>query len=353
MQRRSNVPLAPLTTLGIGGRARTFVTAESERDVADAVREAEGRREPLLVLGGGSNVVLPDEGFEGTVVHIANRGIETRREGGRTILDVAAGEPWDAFVERCVADGLSGVECLGGIPGLVGATPIQNVGAYGQEVSETITSVRVLDRQSGRFSDLAPGACGFSYRTSVFKGSERYVVVRVRFELGESPLSQPLRYAELTRALGIAEGARAPAREVRATVIELRRRKGMVIDPADPDSASAGSFFVNPAVSAEDAERVRALSGDPKMPCFAAPEGRVKLSAGWLIERAGFSKGYARGRAQISSKHALALVNRGGATAGELLALAREVQDGVRARFGVELTPEPVIVGPRGAGATT
>jgi UDP-N-acetylmuramate dehydrogenase len=348
MKRASGALLAPLTTLGIGGAARSLVSIESEADLSVAVRDAGTEGAPLLVLGGGSNVVLGDQGFDGVVLHLCNRGVVVHPEADAVVLDVAAGEPWDGFVERCVAEGLSGVECLSGIPGLVGATPIQNVGAYGQDVSETIVSVRLFDRTTAEFSEVSAAQCGFAYRTSVFKGGERFIVTSVRFRLTRSSLSQPLRYAELTKALGLRDGARAPSSAVRATVIALRRRKGMVLDPSDGDSVSVGSFFVNPIVPVAQADRVRALTNDATMPCFAQRDGAAKLSAGWLIERAGFEKGYARGRAAISSKHALALVNRGGATSAEVLDLAREIRDGVRGRFGVELTPEPVIVGARG-----
>ena len=239
-----------------------------------------------------------------------------------------------------MADGRAGFECLSGIPGSVGATPIQNVGAYGQEVAETVRSVRVLDRETGAIAELTGAECGFAYRSSAFKGSERRVVLAVTFALHPDRMSQPLRYAELARALDLEPGARAPLHEVREAVLALRRGKGMVLDPADPDTVSAGSFFMNPIL---DPDALAAL--EPSPPAFPQPDGRVKTSAAWLIERAGFGKGYTRGRVAISSKHALALVNRGGATTAELLALAREIAAGVRERFGVELRPEPTIVG--------
>jgi UDP-N-acetylmuramate dehydrogenase len=297
------------------------------------VREAD---EPLLLLAGGSNLVLPDAGWPGVVVRIETRGIE--RDGAA--LEVQAGEPWDDLVAATVEEGLAGFECLSGIPGSVGATPIQNVGAYGQEVSETVRSVRVLDRTTGTIDELAPADCGFTYRSSAFKRADRWVVLAVTFAVHRADSSQPLRYAELARALDLEPGARAPLCEVREAVLALRRGKGMVLDPADPDTISAGSFFMNPIL---DADTVAALR--PRPPAFPQPDGRVKTSAAWLIERAGFAKGYARGRVAISSKHALALVNRGGASTGELLALAREIAAGVRERFGVQLEPEPTIVG--------
>jgi UDP-N-acetylmuramate dehydrogenase len=319
------VELAGLTTLRLGGPAGAYVEATTEAEVV------EGARDAALILAGGSNVVVADAGVPGTVLRIATRGVE--RDGTR--LTVAAGEDWDALVERCVADGLQGFECLSGIPGSVGATPIQNVGAYGQEVSETVESVRVLDRETGRLETMSGAECGFVYRGSVFKYRDRRVVLSVTFRLREAATSGPLRYAELARALGIPVGGSAPLREVREAVLALRRRKGMVIDPADPDTVSAGSFFTNPILDA-------APDGAPAWP---EPDGRVKTSAAWLIEQAGFHRGYGNGRAGISTKHTLALVNRGGATTAELMALAREIAAGVRERFGIALHPEPVLVG--------
>jgi UDP-N-acetylmuramate dehydrogenase len=275
--------------------------------------------------------VVADDGVPGPVVRIATRGVE--RDGAR--LTVAAGEDWDALVARCVADGLQGFECLSGIPGSVGATPIQNVGAYGQEVAETVTGVRVFDRQTGAVETMSPAECGFGYRTSVFKYHDRRVVLAVTFALREATESAPLRYAELTRALDIPVGGTAPLADVREAVLTLRRGKGMVIDPADPDSVSAGSFFTNPILET-------APEGAPAWP---EPDGRVKTSAAWLIERAGFHKGYGDGRVGISTKHTLALINRGGATTAELMALARAIAAGVQDRFGIALHPEPVLVG--------
>jgi UDP-N-acetylmuramate dehydrogenase len=326
MRVETDVALAPLTTLGLGGPAKRYARIESVVDLRDALAS-----EPnILVLGGGSNLVVGDAGFDGLVAHIAIRGIAVDCD----TVTVAAGESWDDFVAQMVAARRVGIECLSGIPGLVGATPMQNVGAYGQEVSDTITSVRVFDRERGELVALTPAEGGFGYRTSVFRGSARWVIVDVTFCLPRGEESAPIKYAELQRALG---AERAPLQAVRDTVIGLRRGKGMVVDPSDPESRSAGSFFTNPLVDAATAARV----GGPQWP---QPDGRVKLSAGWLIEHAGFAKGYTVGRAGISNKHALALVNRGGATASELLALAREIQDGVRARTGIELSPEPVIV---------
>jgi UDP-N-acetylmuramate dehydrogenase len=319
------VELARLTTLRLGGPAGELVEARTEAEVVAAAPTA------ALVLAGGSNVVIADEGVPGTVLRIATRGVE--RDGTR--LTVAAGEDWDALVQRCVADGLQGFECLSGIPGTVGATPIQNVGAYGQEVSETVESVRVYDRETGDVVDMSAAECGFVYRGSVFKYHDRRVVLSVTFRLRAAAESGPMRYAELARALDVPIGGTAPLADVREAVLALRRRKGMVIDPADPDTVSAGSFFTNPILGS-------APEGAPTWP---EPDGRVKTSAAWLIERAGFHRGYGNGRVGISTKHTLALVNRGGAATAELMALAHEIAAGVRERFGIDLHPEPVLVG--------
>jgi UDP-N-acetylmuramate dehydrogenase len=333
------VALAPLTTLRLGGAAARMVEARTEAELAEAVRSA---YEPLLLLAGGSNVVIADEGFPGTVVRVLTRGVE--REGAR--LTVQAGEPWDELVAACVDAGLQGFECLSGIPGSTGATPIQNVGAYGQEVAETVESVRVLDRASGRIEELAAAQCGFRYRSSLFRYRDRWVVLAVNFRMRESGTSGPLRYAELARRLGVPVGAGAPLEAVREAVLDLRRGKGMVIDPSDPDSVSAGSFFTNPILEPEAFAALAARTGpDLRPPAFPEPEGRIKTSAAWLIERAGFPRGYGDGRVGISTKHTLALVNRGGATTAELMALAREIADRVHERFGVAISPEPVLVG--------
>jgi UDP-N-acetylmuramate dehydrogenase len=348
--------LSDLTTLRLGGPAARLLEAAGEQAVVDAVRRADRAGEPLLVLAGGSNVVVADEGFAGTVLRIASRGVERHDApdgpDDRARLEVAAGEPWDAFVARCVADGLAGVECLSGIPGSTGATPIQNVGAYGQEVAETIVSVRVLDRERDVVTELAAADCGFTYRSSAFKRTPgRWVVLAVTFALERSERSAPIRYAELARRLGVELGERAPLREVRDAVLALRRGKGMVIDPADPDSVSAGSFFTNPVLTAGEfaalerraAER---LGDGVRPPAFPDTGGGVKTSAAWLIERAGFARGHGDPAGiAISAKHTLALTNRGAGSTAELVALAREIAGGVRAAFGVELVPEPVFVG--------
>jgi UDP-N-acetylmuramate dehydrogenase len=319
------VELAELTTLRLGGPAHSYVEVYEEAELTEQARDA------ALIMAGGSNLVIADAGVPGKVVRIATHGVV--RDGAT--LTVAAGEDWDTLVAGCVDRGLQGFECLSGIPGSVGATPIQNVGAYGQEVAETVESVRVFDRQTHTVHDMSADECGFAYRTSVFKYDDRRVVLSVTFRLRESPTSGPLRYAELARALDIAPGETAPLREVRAAVLQLRRGKGMVIDPDDPDTTSAGSFFTNPILDAVP-------DGAPAWP---EPDGRVKTSAAWLIEQAGFHKGYGNGRAGISTKHTLALVNRGGASTHELMALAHEIAAGVEDRFGIALHPEPVLVG--------
>ena len=323
--------LAALTTLRLGGPAERLVEAHTEDELVEAVRAR-----PALLLAGGSNVVIADDGVPGTVALVRTRGIE--RDGERLV--VQAGEPWDELVTLCVEEALQGFECLAGIPGSTGATPIQNVGAYGQEVAETVEWVRVYDRETDSVEVMDPAACGFGYRRSVFKYRDRWTVLAVAFRLRADPLSGPLRYAELARTLDVPVGGRAPLAEVRAAVLGLRRAKGMVVDPGDPDSVSAGSFFTNPILP-EDA--YRAIPGSP--PSWPESDGRVKTSAAWLIERAGFSRGFGVGRAGISTKHTLALVNRGHATTDELMTLARTIAAGVRETFGIELTPEPVLVG--------
>jgi UDP-N-acetylmuramate dehydrogenase len=312
------------------------VRAETDAELIEAVLAADDAAEPLLLLGGGSNLLVADAGFDGVVVQVATRGVQRSGE----LVTVAAGEVWDDVVASLVADGYSGVEALSGIPGLVGATPIQNVGAYGQEVAQTVVSVRVLDRVTRDVEQLAAQDCGFTYRHSAFKGDDRWVVLAVNFRMAEQAIGQPVRYAALAAHLGIEVGDAAPVAEVRAAVLDLRRAKGMLLDPADHDTWSAGSFFTNPILSADDAAGLPAAA-----PRWPEPEGRVKVSAAWLIEQAGFSAGYGDGAAQLSTKHTLALTNRGGATTDELLALAREIRDGVRERFGVTLVNEPALVG--------
>jgi UDP-N-acetylmuramate dehydrogenase len=348
---RRDAPLAPLTTLRLGGPARRLVTVYDEASLLEVVRTADASGEPLLVLGGGSNVVLPDDGFDGTVVRVAVHGLRGARQGDGVRLTVAAGEDWDALVALCVADGLVGIEALSGIPGLIGASPIQNIGAYGQEVAQTVTAVRAYDRVAGTLVELAAEQCRFAYRSSAFKSEpHRWLVLEVAFALTVGEQSAPVTYAELARTLGVQVGDRAPLADVREAVLSLRRGKGMVLDAADPDTRSAGSFFTNPHLSPPAASALRAQVLDRCGPGVSLPEwpdgrGRVKVSAAWLIERSGFGKGHFDGPAGISAKHTLALVNRGGARTADLLDVARQVRDGVRGAFGVELEPEPVLVG--------
>ena len=344
MLDRANVPLAPLTTLRLGGPARRLVTAYDEASVVEVVRSCDDAGEPVLVLGGGSNVVLPDEGFAGTVVRVAVHGLSVEQDGDSVALTAAAGEEWESFVGLCVADRLAGVEALSGIPGLMGAGPVQNIGAYGQDVAQTVTAVRAYDRAAREIVELTAGQCAFSYRHSAFKAAPgRWVVLAVSFALTSSELSMPVAYAELARALGVGVGERAPLGEVSAAVLALRRGKGMVLDDADADTRSAGSFFTNPLLPAAQLAALRERA--PEVPTWPEPDGRTKVSAAWLIERSGFGKGHVDGPAGISSKHTLALVNRGGATTADLRRVAGAVRDGVRERFGIELVPEPVWVG--------
>lgn len=323
MLEQTDVPLAPLTTLQLGGPAARVLTATTEMELLEAVRT----RPEAFVLAGGSNVVLPDRGLEEVVL------VRTTGAAGQ---QVQAGADWDAFVAQALDAGAAGLETLSGIPGTVGAAPVQNIGAYGGEVASVISSVRAYDRSRRQVVVLPREACGFTYRSSTFKTQpRRWVILSVTFDLPRSRQSQPIRYAELAAALGIELGQTAPTQAVRDAVLHLRRTKGMLLDPDDPDSVSAGSFFTNPLVD-------RAPEGAP---CWPDPSGKVKVSAAWLIQQAGFDKGWGEGRVGLSTKHALALVNRGGATSQELLQVARTLRNAVRARFGILLVPEPVIVG--------
>lgn len=363
---RTATALADLTTLGVGGPAGRVVETATEAELIEVVRAADEAAEPLLVVGGGSNLLVSDAGFPGVVVRDTRTGIEVPDHSAcaGVTYTVPAGTPWDEVVEHAVAHSLYGIEALSGIPGSTGATPVQNVGAYGQEVSQTIATVRVWDRGRGRVRTLPSVDLRFGYRTSLLKRSmrplgpasddpsderapwhptPRYVVLDVTFQLRQGVLSAQIAYPELARTLGVAVGERAPLRDVRDAVLSLRSRKGMVLDATDPDTRSAGSFFTNPVLPAAEAALLPADA-----PRFPALDGHVKTSAAWLIEHAGFSRGHGEpGPAALSSKHTLALTNRGGATAEQLLALAREIRDGVRDRFGVELEPEPVLVGTR------
>ncbi len=340
--------LADHTTFGVGGLAAKLIAATQDAELVDAVQHADAAGAPLLVLGGGSNVLISDEGFAGHVVCVETKGIDADVSScGGAYLRVKAGEIWDDLVQTAIENDWSGIEALSGIPGRVGASPVQNIGAYGQEVAQTVTRVITWDRQANAQRTFTFAECGFGYRDSIFKRSAagdvtgRYVITEVHFQLRNASLSQPIAYQQLADALGVKLGARAPMTEVRKAVLELRRSKAMVHDPADVDSHSAGSFFTNPILTAQIAERLPAPA-----PRFAQPDGTVKTSAAWLIEHAGFGKGYpGQGAARLSSKHVLALTNQGGARADEIVALAREIRAGVQARFGVELVPEPVLVG--------
>jgi UDP-N-acetylmuramate dehydrogenase len=363
----SSTSLADYTTLGLGGPAQRFAAAATEPDLIEAVNAADRAGQPVLLIGGGSNLVISDAGFPGAVVHVNTRGLGYAVAGdGAVDVTVAAGEDWDDVVAATVAEDLAGLEPLSGIPGRAGATPIQNVGAYGREVAEVITRVRVYDRQEDQIRVVENEWCEFSYRTSLFKsgrpesllapaaqpgavGQARYVVLDVTFRLGRQPLSAPVAYAELAAELGVALGEQAGLGEVRAAVIKIRSRKGMVLNPGDPDTRSAGSFFTNPVITAAELAAVEAAaaarSAGP-VPRYAAGDGQVKIPAAWLIEHAGYAKGYgAPGPARVSSKHTLALVNTGAATTADLLGLAREIVAGVRAAYGVTLVPEPILVG--------
>jgi UDP-N-acetylmuramate dehydrogenase len=347
---QERVTLAPLTTIGIGGPARWFLSARSRGEVRQALEWAAAEGIALFVLGGGSNLLIADEGFPGLVLRVALRGVEQEGAGGGVLLRAAAGEDWDPLVARSVEAGLAGLECLSGIPGAAGATPIQNVGAYGQEVAETLVEVEAMSRADGTLRRFSAAECAFGYRQSVFKGAERdrWVVLSVTYRL--TPGGEPaVRYPELQRFLA-GQGEGSDLQKVRNAVISLRRRKGMVLDPEDADTRSDGSFFVNPVLAPDQVEsflaRVAAtgIAAD-QVPRFPV-EGGVKLSAAWLIERAGFAKGHRHGNVGLSGKHALAIVNRGGGTAAEVRGLVAAIREAVAVKFGVRLEPEPIFVGP-------
>jgi len=341
---QENIPLAPLTTLKIGGPARYFLEAKTEKEVLEAVSFAEDKNIPLFILGGGSNLLIADEGFNGLVLRVAITGVKSSRDGNNVILNVGAGEDWDNFVNQCVEQDLAGIECLSGIPGLVGGTPIQNVGAYGQEVERVIVSVRAYSRAEHKVVELSRDDCGFAYRTSIFNTTarDRYIVLSVcyRLRVGGEPTIQ---YADLQRYFA-GQTDRVTLKAVREAVRRIRLSKAMLLVPGDVDCQSAGSFFKNPIVSPETFARIESIAGQAP-PRYPAPNGRIKTSAAWLIEQSGFVKGAHRGRVGISSKHTLAIINRGGATAKDVIAFMREIQTGVQQRFGIELIPEPVFVG--------
>ena len=346
MQILQNVALAPLTTFQVGGPARYFCEAKTPQEVGEAVAFAQRGNFPLFVLGGGSNLVVSDDGWPGLVIRMGVSGIEDHSESGKTIFEVGAGEEWDKFVALAVSRNCGGVECLSGIPGSVGGTPVQNVGAYGQEVSETIESVLALDLKDGQLHELCNDACGFSYRGSIFNTSQkgRYIIVRVTYALTSG--SEPrIQYRDLKKHF---EGWSVPPTlaDVREAVRRIRASKGMLITAGDDDCRSAGSFFKNPVLTAEQYEALaqRAKAKGLEVPNYPALEAQRKVSAAWLVERSGFSKGYNSDRVGISRKHALAIVNRGGATAADIVALKEQIQDRVAEIWGVHLQPEPVFV---------
>ncbi|MDN5797021.1 MAG: UDP-N-acetylmuramate dehydrogenase [Intrasporangium sp.] len=354
MREQSDVALAPFTTMRVGGAAARLVTVESTDELVDAVREVDDAGEPLLLLSGGSNLVIPDEGFPGTVVRVATRGLAPLSADycGGAMVRVAAGEPWDDVVARAVGEGWAGIEALSGIPGLAGATPVQNVGAYGQEVAQTIAQVRTWDRQEQRVHTFAGPDCHFRYRHSRFKGSDRWVVLDVLFQFELADLSTPIAYPDLAKGLAVELGARVSLAETRGAVLAQRARRGMVLDAEDHDTWSCGSFFTNPVLTADEFEDLAELAAQrlgydgPTPPRWPVPGRLVKTSAAWLIDHAGFVKGYGLpGPVALSTKHTLAVTNRGGATAAQVVALAREIRDGVQDAFGIRLVNEPSLVG--------
>ena len=355
---QSDVPLAPLTTIGVGGHARWFLRATSAEEIATAHAWCRDQDVAFSVMGGGSNLVIADAGIDGLVVQVAIAGVDFDRRGTTTVVRAGAGEVWDTVVEAAVGKGAQGLECLSGIPGTVGGTPVQNVGAYGQEVAETISEITAFDRDSDEINTLRGSDCAFGYRTSRFKTADagRFVVCDVTYELSDREPS--VTYPDLIREFQRQRGSQSPTMtDVRAAVLSVRRSKGMVLDAMDPDTRSVGSFFMNPIIGRDRYEQidvsaatyssprpsgVSVLSGAPG---FLMPDGRVKVPAAWLIERAGFSKGYEAGRVGLSSKHPLAIVNRGGAAARDVVGLARRIQQRVADRFGVWLRPEPTFIG--------
>jgi UDP-N-acetylmuramate dehydrogenase len=350
VQLLENIPLAPLTTLKIGGPARYFVEAQNAGGVQEAVTFARARDVPLFVLGGGSNLLVSDAGWPGLVLKIAIAGVERQREPneeGRVVFNAGAGESWDRFVSHAVMARCAGVECLSGIPGSVGGTPVQNVGAYGQEVAETIESVELLDLKDGQIRELCREACGFGYRTSIFNTTERgrFIILRVTYAL--VPGGEPnITYADVKRQF---DGRETPPNlaEVREAVRHIRALKGMLLVAGDEDGQSAGSFFKNPVLTEDEHADLqqRASARGLALPSYPALESHQKVSAAWLVERSGFAKGYGLGRVGISTKHALAIVNRGGATAAEVIALKDQIQQRVEEIWGVRLEPEPVMLG--------
>jgi UDP-N-acetylmuramate dehydrogenase len=350
---RLGVPLAELTTLGVGGPARYLATCHGSVELRSFLAAAKAEGLPVFILGGGSNLLVSDRGFAGLVIQLGDSSLSLEERGGSALLRASAGVEWDSLVARAVDAGYGGVECLAGIPGRVGAAPIQNIGAYGQDVAAAIETVKVLERSSGEVSEIAVEDCGFAYRSSHFKQGwrDRYVLLEVSFHLPRRRQGE-VRYADLQRYFDLAEGGASPSlAAVREAVLDIRRSKSMLADPEDANSRSAGSFFVNPVVAAEaatalvEAALVEAAGSGPAPPAFPMADGRVKLSAAWLIEQAGFQRGLQQGQAGLSTRHVLALINRGGASAVDILTLAARVRQGVRRRWGVSLLPEPVFLG--------
>jgi UDP-N-acetylmuramate dehydrogenase len=345
MKIEENVPLAPFTTFGVGGPARYFAEAKSENDVRNALDFSRSKDLPLFVLGGGSNLLVSDTGFNGLVMKMAIRGVDESADRGRRLLQAGAGEDWDGFVARAVSENCAGVECLSGIPGTVGATPVQNVGAYGQEVADTVTIVYALELKTGLVRELTPAQCGFAYRTSVFNSTEKghFIILGVRFAL--VPNGEPkVAYRDLQQHFG----DRKPSlKEVREAVRDIRHRKGMLIVEGDEDCRSAGSFFQNPIVTSAKLAEVHQIAegrGIANVPNFPVENGKVKISAAWLVEKSGFPKGFVKGAAGISRRHSLAIINRGGATASDILSLKDDIQRAVSEQFGIDLKPEPVFL---------
>jgi UDP-N-acetylmuramate dehydrogenase len=340
-----NVALAPLTTFRIGGAARFFTNAPTEEAILDAVHFSKEKNLPLFVLGGGSNLLVADNGFSGLVIKVGIAGVEWEPDDGKTIVRAGAGEQWDQLVASSVERDLAGIECLSGIPGSVGGTPVQNVGAYGQEVSEVLTNVRAYDRQTDSIVELSREQCGFTYRSSIFNSSakDRYIVLHVTYSLVNHG-TPSIRYPDVQREFEQKTSAAPMLSDVRAAVRRIRARKAMLLVEGDPDCRSAGSFFKNPIVTEKEFADLQSRAGS-NVPRYPAPAGKVKTAAAWLIEQAGFSKGYSNGAAALSSKHTLALVNRGNANAEDVLRLAREIRDRVHDKFGVALVPEPVFIG--------
>jgi UDP-N-acetylmuramate dehydrogenase len=350
LRTQENIPLAPLTTFNVGGPARYFIDAHSEHEVSEAVAFALARKLPLFVLGGGSNLVISDSGWPGLVLKVSLAGVEFEGDRQKMLFHASAGENWDSLVALAVSKNCGGIECLSGIPGTIGGTPVQNVGAYGQEVSQTITRVRALEIATGKLVDLSSSDCGFSYRSSIFNGTRRneFIVLEVSYRLCRN--GEPrIEYADVKNFFAATNIEKPSLQQVRDAVRSIRQSKAMLLVEGDEDCRSAGSFFKNPIVSAAEADRIQALAEQrapgKMMPRYPAADGQVKLAAAWLVEQSGFSKGYTLGPVGISRKHSLAIVNRSGATAKDILALKNEIEKKVFDVWRVTLQPEPVFVG--------